>query len=82
LTDWELDEVLGAVVVEEPTPATPWYRPTVIVIMIEVTHGVWQPTQSGLAVMVVKSVVHEILPVQACSQKFVATPRDALAALE
>jgi len=77
-----LDEVLGAVVVEEPTPATPRYRLTVIVIMIEVTHGVWQPIQSGLAVMVVELVVDEALPVQACSQKFAATPGDALAALE
>ena len=56
--------------------------PTVIVIMIEVTHGVWQPAQSGLAVMVVEFVVDEALPVQTCSQKFVATPGDALAVLE
>ena len=67
--------------VEEPTPATPRYRLTVIVIMIEVTHGVWQPGQSGLTVMVVEFVVDEALPVQACSQKFVASPGDALAAL-
>ena len=77
-----MDDVLGAVVVEDPTPKTPRYLPTVIVIMIEVTHGVWQPAQSGLAVMVVEFVVDETLPVQTCSQKFVATPGDALAVLE
>jgi hypothetical protein len=67
--------------VDEPIPETPRYRPIVIVIIIEVTHGVWQPNQSGLAVMLVELELEDALPVQTCSQKFSATPGDALAIL-
>ena len=67
--------------VQAPTPATPRYRLIVIVIMIDVTHGPWQPDQSGLAVMFVEVVVAEARPVQTCSQKFSATPGEALATL-
>ena len=81
LTDWELEEAFSAIVFQAPTSATSRYRPIVIVIMIEVTHGGWQPDQSGLAVMFVEVVVDEALPVQTCSQKFAATPGEALAIL-
>jgi len=49
--------------------------------MIDVTHGGWQPNQSGLAVMLVEIVVDEARPVQACSQKFAPAPGKALAIL-
>jgi hypothetical protein len=50
-----------------------------MVIMMEVEHGFWQPSQSGLAVRFVEFLVNEALPVQTCSQKFTETPREALA---
>jgi len=53
-----------------------------MVIMIDVTHGVWHPAQTGLTVMTLEFMGDEALPVQAYSQKFAATPGDALAALE
>ncbi len=68
-------------VVHAPTPATPRYLPIVIDIMIDVTHDAGQLNQSGLAVMLVDVVVSAARPVQTCSQKFAATPGEALAIL-
>jgi len=53
-----------------------------MLIMIDVTHGLWQANQSGLTVTFMDMVVEDARAVQTCSQKFSPTPEEALAILE